>query len=349
MAITTVNEIVGQYQISKGVTKDDLKSLAENPKTSSIQFSTPLDKKEVDYLEDIVFSQRPDILLRVYGHYSEDCDLQFLERIPSLRKLSADCLRNVKGIEAIGNIQNIETLGVGVFELDNFDFLNKITPTLKELFLHQTRSKKPKIDSIGRFQNLEYLYLEGQSKEIEEIKRLKDIKKIVLRSISTENLDYLAGQEYLWSVDIKLGGIKNFDALKTLTNLKYLELWQIRDLADLSFISSLQSLQNLFIQSLRNVEKLPSFDKLKKLKRIYLENLKGLKDLSSVKHAENLEEFICVLAQSQEPEDMQPVLDNPSVRSVLCMFGSDKKNIAFENLATKANKEKYKWTEFRYE
>lgn len=349
MALTTVNEIVGQYQISKGVTKADLKSLAENPKTSSIQFSTPLDKKEVDYLEDIIFSQRPDILLRVYGHYSEDCDLQFLERIPSLRKLSADCLRNVKAIETIGSIQNIETLGVGVLELDNFDFLNTITPTLKELFLHQTRSKKPKIDSIRRFQNLEYLYLEGQSKGIEEIQKLKSLKKVVLRSISTDNLEYLAGQQHLWSVDIKLGGIRNFEALKTLPNLKYLELWQIRDLADLSFLSSLESLQNLFIQSLRNVKELPSFDKLKKLRRIYLENLKGLKDLSSLKNAKNLKEFICVLAQGQEPEDMQPVFDNPSVRSVLCMFGSDKKNNAFDDLAAKANKDKYKWSEFKYE
>lgn len=255
----------------------------------------------------------------------------------------------MKGVEAIGNIQNIETLGVGVFELDNFDFLNKITPTLKELFLHQTRSKKPKIDSIGRFQNLEYLYLERQSKGIGEIKKLKNLKKVVLRSISTDNLEYLAGQQHLWSVDIKLGGIRNFEALKALPDLKYLELWQIRDLADLSFVSSLESLQNLFIQSLRNVKKLPSFDKLKKLRRIYLENLKGLEDLSSVKNAGNLKEFICVLAQGQEPEDMQPVLDNPSVRSVLCMFGSDKKNNAFDDLATKANKEKYTWSEFKYE
>jgi hypothetical protein len=349
MGVKTVNEITGQYEIYQGVTKDDLKQLIKNPKASSIQFSTPLDKKVVDYLEEIVFSQRPDILLRVYGHYSEECNLQFLERIPSLRKLWADCLRNAKGIESINKIQNIEILGVGIFELDNFDFLDKITPTLKELYLHQTRSKKPKIDSISRFKNLEYLYLEGQSKGIEGIEKLKGLKKIVLRSISTENLDYLTGQNNLWSVDIKLGGIKNFDALKTLPNLKYLELWQIRDLADLSFISSLEPLQNLFIQSLRNVEKLPPLDRLKKLRRIYLENLKGLKHLNSLRHIENLKEFVYVLAQNQEPENLKPVLDNPSVKSVLCRFGSDKKNDTFDNLVRKAGKGIYKWSEFNYE
>lgn len=349
MGVRAVNEVTGQYEIYQGVTKNDLEQLTKNPKTSSIQFSTPLDKKVIDLLEEVVFSKRPDILLRAYGHYSEECDLQFLERIPSLRQFSADCLRNVKGIESIVKIQNIEILGIGIFELDNFDFLDKITPTLKELYLYQTRSKKPKINSISRFPNLEYIYLEGQSKGIEEIQKLKGLKKIVLRSISTNNIDYLAGQSHLWSVDIKLGGIRNFDALKSLPNLKYLELWQIRDLADLSFISSLLTLQNLFIQSLRNVETIPPLDKLKKLRRIYLENLKGLKDLSSLRHVENLKEFAYVLAQNQEPEDMQPVLDNPSVQTVLCRFGSDKKNDTFDKLAIKAGKGQYKWSEFKYE
>ncbi|NOS94414.1 MAG: hypothetical protein HOP30_21075, partial [Cyclobacteriaceae bacterium] len=315
----------------------------------AVQFSTPLDKKVIDNLEEVVFSSRPDILLRAYGHYSEECDLQFLERMPSLRKFSADCLMNVKGIESIIKIQNIEVLGVGVFELDNFDFLDKINPTLKELYLYQTRSKKPKIDSISRFQNLEYIYLEGQSKGIKEIQKLKELKKIVLRSISTDNLDYLAEKNHLWSVDIKLGGIQNFDALKSLPNLKYLELWQIRDLADLSFISSLVTLQYLYIQSLRNVEKIPPLDKLKRLRRIYFENLKGLNNLSSLRHVENLKEFIYVLAQNQEPENLQPVLDNPSVQTVLCKFGSDKKNKTFDNLAIKAGKEQYKFSEFKFE
>lgn len=349
MGVKAIDEITGQYEIYQGVTKNDLEQLAQNPTTSSIQFSTPLDKKVVDSLEEVVFSRRPDILLRVYGHYSENCDLQFIEGLPSLRKLLADCLLNAKGIESIVKIQNIEVLGVGIFELDNFDFLEKITPTLKELHLHRTKSKKPKIDAISRFQNLEYLYLEGQSKGIEEIKKLKRLRKIVLRSISTDNLDYLIGLNDLWSVDIKLGGIGNFDGLKTLPNLKYLELWQIRDLADLSFISSLETLQYLFIQSLINVEEIPPLHKLKRLRRIYLENLKGLKDLSSLRHVENLKEFIYVLAQNQEPEDLKPVLNNPSVQTVMCRFGSDKKNSTFENLATKAGKRQYKFSEFKYE
>jgi hypothetical protein len=45
--------------------------------------------------------------------------------MPSLRQVSADCLRNAKGIEDVTELKNLETLGVGIFELDSFDFCMK--------------------------------------------------------------------------------------------------------------------------------------------------------------------------------------------------------------------------------
>lgn len=349
MTVQEVSKISGQYQISKGVSKTELETLAKNPKTSSIQFVSPLADKEIENLEQFVFSKRPDILLRVYGHYSEVCDLHFLNKIPSLKNFSADCLMEAKGIEAIVNIKDIETLGVGIYNLNSFDFLDNISPTLKKLSLQQTKSKKPKIDSISRFTNLENLYLEGQSNGIAEINKLKKLQQITLRSISNENLDYLIGLNELWSLDIKLGGIKNFSALERLSNIKYLELWQIRDLSDLSFISNMIGLQNLFIQSLKNVTKLPALEKLINLRRIYLENLKGLKDISSLRNAPSLEEFYYVLAENQEPENLLPILENPNNKSVFCKFGSDKKNNLFDNLMIKHRKTMNKYSEFKYE
>ncbi|MEN7550806.1 hypothetical protein AAG747_22990 [Rapidithrix thailandica] len=346
MSLQIVNEIIGQYQIAKGITKNDLERLANNPRTKTIQFVDPLDNTEIDLLERIVFSKRPDITLRIYGH---TCDLtKYIDNIPSLRNISADCLMDAKGIESVIRLRNLETLGVGIFNLDNFDFLNDINPNIKALYLHQTRSKKPKIECINRFTDLEYLYLEGQQKGCESINQLKKLKKVILRSISTPNLDYLQGLKELWSVDIKLGGIKNFDALKTLPNLKYLELWQVRGLGDLSFISDLMSLQNLCIRSLKQVQKLPVLENSSALRRIYLENLKGLKDLSSVKSAPALEEFIYVLAQNQVPEKLIPILGNSKLKSIFCRFGSIKKNDAFDAVALKYGKQIYKYNEFKY-
>lgn len=349
MSVQAVNKIIGQYQISKGIKKRELNRLASDKKVQSIQFASPLSPKEIELLEKILFSERPDISLRVYGHYSEKCDLSFVKRIPSLRKFSADCLMDAIRIENVIELSNLEGLGVGIYNLDNFDFLDKINPNLKELYLHRTKSKKPKISSISRFSDLEYLYLEGQQKGIEEIGKLKKLRKIVLRSISTKNLDFLKDLNELWSVDIKLGGIQNFDALKTLSKLKYLELWQIRNLSDLSFISDLKTLQNLFIQSLKQVTELPNFENNSKLRRIYLENLKGLTNLNSLKNAAKLRELIYVLAENQEPENLIPALENNNLKSIFCRFGSDKKNNRFDQLAMEYKKAEYKYSEFKYE
>ena len=254
-----------------------------------------------------------------------------------------------KGIEVVTALKNLEALGIGIFELDNFDFLNKINPNLKKLFLHQTRSKKPGIDVIERFTLLEELYLEAQSKGIDVINNLKKLQKITLRSISTDNINFLGGLDQLWSVDIKLGGIKDFSALKSLQNLKYLELWQIRNLKDISFISDLISLQNLFIQSLTNVEEVPNLDKLLKLRRMYFENMKGLKKLDPLRSAPSLCEFIYIMAQNQEPENLLPVLENKNVKSVSCWFGSEKKNNRFKELAEKFGKNEYEYNTFLYQ
>ena len=72
MSVQAVNEKIGQYQISKGIKKRELKRLASDKKVQSIQFVSPLSPKEIELLEKIVFSERPDISLRVYGHYGEN-------------------------------------------------------------------------------------------------------------------------------------------------------------------------------------------------------------------------------------------------------------------------------------
>ncbi len=349
MAEKVVSEIGGgRYGISRGIKKSDLEKFAIDPKTQLIQIAEPLSEKEVELLESIVFSKRSDIQFRVYAHYNQVCNLTFLERIPSLRKLLINCILDATGIESICKLKNIELIGVDIFNLDNFDFLNKLNPFIRELHLGETKSKKPKIDSIARFSDLKILYLEGQQNGIEVINQLKNLEEITLRSISTSNIDYIKGLQKLWSVDVKLGGIKNFEALTSLPNLKYLELWQVRDLSDLSFISKLTTLQHLYIQSLKQLKQLPDFSNCHSLRRIYLENLKGLTELGSLKTAPNLEEFIYVLAQSQAPEKLIPALENSIVKRVCCRFGSDKKNNLFDELAAKYGKEQYRYTEFIY-
>ncbi len=338
-----------RYQIFRGVTKDELNKVAKDSKAKTLQFAEPLSDKEINLLQTVVFNNRPDITLRVFGHYGDTCDLKFLQDIPSAKNISVDCLQNATGVEVLTKFTTLDKLAIGIYNLDNFDFLKDISPNITELSIEQTSSKKPSIEVIRKFSNLRYLYLEGQQKGIEVIQELKNLEKIVLRSIATKDVSYLEGLSKLWSVDIKLGGIKQFDTLTKIENLKYLELWQIRGLADLQFISDIQTLQNLFIQSLKQVTSIPQLDRLQNLKRISLENLKNLTDLNSLEFVPNLQDFIYVLAENQEPENLFPVLRNPNVKNVFCRFGSDKKNNNFDKLAKEFGKSQYSYYEFEYD
>ena len=336
-------------EISKGVSRAELQGIAEDNDIRTLQFSTPLADSELDNLERIVFSRRPDLTLRVYGHYQLTCDLSILKRIPSVQKLSADCLLNATKVETVTKLHKLQELSIGVFDLESFAFLRDVPATLTRLGLYETFSKKPSIAEMGRLKNLKVLYLNGQQKGIEAISELEKLETAVLSSISTADVNYLTNLQTLWSVQIILGGIKSFHALSSLKSLKYLELFQIRGLNDLSFISEIRSLQHLFIQSQKQVTRLPDFQNNSELRRIYLENLKGLTDLSSLEFAPSLEEFIYVLAGNQQPENLLPVLRNQRVRRVCCRFGSNKKNNHFDELSETYGKEQYTYSEFKYD
>jgi hypothetical protein len=63
----------------------------------------------------------------------------------------------------------------------------------KMLSLAATKSKKPRLQILSRFQSLTHLYLEGQQQGIEILYELKKLEDVTLRSITTEGLDYISG------------------------------------------------------------------------------------------------------------------------------------------------------------
>jgi hypothetical protein len=144
----------------------------------------------------------------------------------------------------------------------------------------------------------------------------------------------------MWSLDIKLGGIRDLSAIRGMSNIAYLELWQIKGLSDVSVIAELPGLQNLFLQSLPNVRALPSLSQAYSLRRIMLQNMKGLRDFTPLESAPSLEEFLLVEGFKNEPYDLAAVLKNPSLRRVSAGFSSLKKCQEFERMRDEAGLER---------
>ena len=319
-------------EFDDAVTENDLRNLVELPGVKTLQCSAPVKDSVWSRLNDSFFSRRPDVELRVYGHHSMECDLAFARRMVNVRRFAADCLMRAKNVEAIAEIPELESLSLGIFELQDLGVLETVTPTLTTISLGATRSKKPRLEALARFTSLKALHIEGQSNGIEVLSQLRGLEDVTLRSITTADLRYLSPLERLWSLDIKLGGIRSFDGIEGKDTIKYLELWQIRELEDANIVASLPGLQNVFLQSLSRVKQLPSLEGSRSLRRVVLENMKGFSDFTALESAPALEEFALVEGSRQQPEQLVPVLRNPAVRGAAAHFGSARKNQAFTRL-----------------
>lgn len=335
-----------RYQFNDSLTPQTIELLVSNPELRVLQCFTPVSAATWDLLNASFFARRPDVKLRIYGFYGLVCDLSFLSRLHNVRHFSADCLMQATGVEHLVELEQVESLAIGIFDLKDFEFLAHLPARITELSLETTRSKKPRLGLLKRFTSLRKLYLEGQQKEIEVLAELRTLEDLTLRSISTPNLSYLKPLDRLWSLDIKLGGISDLSGIEDKSSIKYLELWQIRDLSDLGVVSSLSGLQFLFLQSLRHVRRIPDLTRLPHLRRVWLENLKELEDLSVVAGAPGLEEFVHTSAQNFQPAQYEVLLRHPRLRRMFVGFGSDRKNRALEKQMSEAGIQKYSHREF---
>lgn len=312
-------------EIENSLNSSEIRSLVKDSTLKVLQCSEPIRVETWDRINDEFLSERPEILLRIYGFYGLTCDLAILPRLGRLRHLRVDCLMNATGIQHVEHLQNLDSLNVGIFSLDNFDFLSLLPTTVSGIGLGATKSKKPRLGLLGRFGRLNKLYIESQQKDIEVLSELKTLEDVTLRSVSTDNLEYLRKIPNLTSVDIKLGGIRDLSALQEKASIRYLELWMIRGLTDISVISTLYGLQFLFLQSLKHIRALPDLSKLNKLRRIYMEDMKSLADILSLETVISLEDLAHVGNHKFTPDDYGFLTRMPNIRTAIIGFGSQKK------------------------
>jgi hypothetical protein len=317
------------------LTHEEIETLVQDRKVNFLQSECPIQADSCDILNDELFSRRPDICLRIYwwrpGH-----DFSFLKRLPNLLNFAAEGLMNARGVEHVADLPHLESLAIGIYDLESFDFLAHIPADISELCLEHTKSKKPSLELLSRFRNLKRLYLEAQQKHIEVISSLTKLEDLTLRSITVNGLEFIRPLSKLWSFDMKLGGTKDLSGLDGMTQLKYLELWRIKGLTDLSVISTLTGLQSLFLQDLSNVQSLPSLKELHRLRRVHIQGLKRLTNIESIQEAPALEDLIQGPARNFEPRDYAKILQIKSLKCAMVGFGNSKKKKLFDEMKAAA-------------
>ncbi|MEH0933522.1 hypothetical protein [Micromonospora sp. CPCC 205558] len=287
-------------EVGSPLTEEMLRPL--DPRCEVVQFGHPLSDADFQTLADWL-RDYPAVTLRAFAD-GTGADLDFLRFFPTLRAFHADFSYRT---------------------LVSLDGLNHLPADLTYLGLGQTK-KRLSLAPLARFTELQRLYLEGQSKDIEVIGHLRTITSLTLRSITLPNLSLLVPLTRLRALDLKLGGTRDLALLPEVGALQYLELWMVRGLHDLTPIADIPTLEYLFLQALKQVAALPSFGNCTHLTRVHLETMNGLSDLTPLLTAPALTQLTIADMPQLQPADVAVLAAHPTLQQLSAGLGSRRKN-----------------------
>tara|TARA_Y100001970_G_C14142377_1_gene807893 strand:+ start:90 stop:1157 length:1068 start_codon:yes stop_codon:yes gene_type:complete len=344
--VLELSEKYGYFGVDDGFVVEDAIFLQDKPHVNRIQTKKPLSPSTWKLLDRELFSRRPDIWLRVYGHAS---DLQFLDYMENLESFSVDTLyKPVESLQSISSLSRLRALSFHADDICNFDFLDGLGNRLTSLSIGKTKSKKPKLDFLSGFIRLEDLNIHGHSNGIEVISNLKELKHLSLSGMSINDFDFLSPFDALHSLSIDLIKCPDYSALRNIS-IKHLSIAEIRNLQDLGFISGIKGIQNLSLSYLNKVTALPPLESHATIRRVGISDMRKLSDISSLFECERLTDFYFTNDNTPlEPEDFKPLLSMKNLKYVRVGTGRTGKNKKIDEILLPSEFMPYEYYEFEY-
>lgn len=354
--MTLVKEIIPEISNELGIasfddrfTFDDAIAVASNHRIRTLQARGPVDDRVWPLINDVVLAKRNDIWLRIYGFYSDTCDLNFLPLLSNVKKLSVDRIMVSKNIERLTELPHLCSLRLDVYDLKSFDFLSELESRIKDLTLERTKSKMPDLKFLEGFNSLEALRISGHSKNIEVLGELKRLNDLSLRGITIGNFNFIKPLQNLLSLNIDLVKCEDFFSLEDLM-IKSFGMSEIRNLDDISFISGFQSLQDLFLSDLNKVTCFPQLASRNTVRRIFIDNMKSLSNIGYAFECKNLVDFIFRAERtSLLPQNFKPITALQKIKYATIGTGSLKKNRQINEFLENAGIPRYEGYIFEYE
>lgn len=226
--------------------------------------------------------------VRFYGHYSSSFDFLTLKKLPNIKCLYVDCLTKVDNFEHLSELQNLEMLSVGYYELKETEFLSfENLKKLSVLYLTETKTKALNLEYLKDYENLEFLILGGHSKNINSLGNLSKLETLYLNSIKKVPLDFINNLGKLKTLKFILGGRESILEINK-NRIEHLEITRVRSFDNISNISNFTELKSLVLEDnikLKAIEFNNEFSKLTDLKIINCKtfnSLAGLEKLTSL-------------------------------------------------------------------
>lgn len=227
--------------------------------------------------------------VRFYGHYSNAFDFNHLKKIPNVKCLYVDCLTDVVNFDALSELQYLEKLSVGYYNLKQTEFLDfDNLKKVKELYLTDTKTKALNLEYLRDYKSLKFLILGGHTKNIDKVGSLTGLETLYLNSIKKISISFINNLKELKTLRFILGGRENIQEIDK-NIIENLEITRVKGFKDLGNISSFKNLKTLSIEDNIKLEELdfnvefPNLTDLKIINCKSFSSLSGLSNLSSLK------------------------------------------------------------------
>jgi protein phosphatase 1 regulatory subunit 7 len=247
--------------------------------------------KQLSILDGLCEKYNTDFGVRFYGHYSCSFDFKTVLKLPNVKCLYTDCLLKADNITAIGELDKLDKLSLGVFELKETEILN--TENLKhvsELIITETRTKALNLDYLGDYKKLKFLIIGEHKKNIEAIGEISDLEFLSLNSIKNTPIGFVNRLNKLRTLRFILGGRENIQEIEE-NEIENLELVWIRGFNDLGNISMFKKLKTLLIEDNIQLPKIHFDQELKELKDLKILNCKTLQSVTGLNRLTALEQL----------------------------------------------------------
>lgn len=295
------------YVEASEIDQDLVSQMAGTNRLSRIQTCEAFPREALQLLDEKLFAERGDIMLRIYG--LQDGDLKHFEDMVHVRRLHLDGMEDLENIEVLSRFGELEELKLYLPERSDYSFVNRLSPGLEKLTLYVNFLKDGvtfgegltggKLDYgdgaaslyelkwLLSFPDLKYFYIGFPSQHIEFLIREDAVRELVLCEMPCPSLEVLRMLD-VQSVIVHQENVQKAETDRTLErlwqqeSLQEIELVRIADIDHLEFPENMSALRKLTLRSLPGLTSLPRFPEGQKLAEFAVYDCEKLTDLSAV-------------------------------------------------------------------
>jgi protein phosphatase 1 regulatory subunit 7 len=227
--------------------------------------------------------------VRFYGHYGNCFDASVLHSLPDAAALSVDCLTEATNLSALSDLRNLRHLSLGVYRLEEPDFLKRLQlQNLETLCICETAKSNFDLAPIQTCNKLSELGLAGHTKNIHCLQNLPALRQLSVSGISKkQSLDFVSKIQPLKRLVIILGGRANISEIQHPT-LEELEIIRVLGFNNIDSLEAFPALRLLAIEDQIRLEQVCFTPSIKNLQAFGIFNCKTLRKLEGLNYLTKL-------------------------------------------------------------